>query len=105
MRSFLANRCTSLHVRFIGLNAVTVSSNARNTTERKLLKVIAKARSLRPEEGQKPDLEKIKQAVRDVISKYQALSEETKEELKATFPHTAKIITSKFSAMHSFTND
>lgn len=58
-------------------------------------KVIAKARSLRPEDGQKLDMEKIKQAARDVINKYQALSEETKEELKVTFPHTAKIISSE----------
>lgn len=40
-------------------------------------------------------MEKIKQAARDVINKYQALSEETKEELKVTFPHTAKIISSE----------
>ncbi|VDK83445.1 unnamed protein product [Litomosoides sigmodontis] len=54
--------------------------------------VISKARSLRPEDGQKIDMEKIKQAAREIIAKYQALGEEIKEELKATFPHTAKIM-------------
>ncbi|VDK39660.1 unnamed protein product [Gongylonema pulchrum] len=58
--------------------------------------IIAKARSLRPAEGQKPDLEKIKQTIRDVIDKYQALGQETKDELKTVFPHTAKIVASKF---------
>ncbi|KAL4002216.1 Fatty-acid and retinol-binding protein 1 [Acanthocheilonema viteae] len=57
--------------------------------------VIAKARSLRPEEGQKLDIEKVKQTARDIIAKYQALSEEIKEELKVTFPHTAKIISNE----------
>ncbi|OZC11511.1 nematode fatty acid retinoid binding protein [Onchocerca flexuosa] len=57
--------------------------------------IIDKARSLRPEEGQKLDMEKIKQAARDIIAKYEALSEEIKEELKATFPNTTKIITNE----------
>ncbi|KAK6101229.1 Fatty-acid and retinol-binding protein 1 [Brugia pahangi] len=54
--------------------------------------IIAKARSLRSDDGHKLDTEKIKQAARDIIAKYQALSEETKEELKVTFPAIAKII-------------
>uniref|UniRef100_A0A0R3RN43 Fatty-acid and retinol-binding protein 1 n=1 Tax=Elaeophora elaphi TaxID=1147741 RepID=A0A0R3RN43_9BILA len=57
--------------------------------------IITKARSLRPEDGQKLDIEKVKQAIRDTIAKYQALTAETKEELKATFPHTAKIISNE----------
>ncbi|CAG9532661.1 unnamed protein product [Cercopithifilaria johnstoni] len=57
--------------------------------------VIAKARSLRPEDGQKFDMEKFKQAARDIIAKYTLLSEEIKEELKITFPHTAKIISNE----------
>nr|Q8WT59.2 RecName: Full=Fatty-acid and retinol-binding protein 1; AltName: Full=Og-FAR-1; Flags: Precursor [Onchocerca gutturosa] len=57
--------------------------------------IIAKVRSLRPEDGQKLDMEKIKQAARDIIAKYEALNEETKEELKATFPNTTKIITNE----------
>lgn len=57
--------------------------------------VIAKARSLRSDDGQKLDAEKIKQAARDIIVKYQALSEETKEELKVTFPPIAKIISNE----------
>ncbi|VDN60279.1 unnamed protein product [Dracunculus medinensis] len=57
--------------------------------------VIAKARSLRPEPGSKPDLEKIKESIREFVEKYKALSDETKENLKTTFPNTAKIISSK----------
>lgn len=57
--------------------------------------MIAKARSLRPEPGSKPDLEKIKESIREFVEKYKALSDETKENLKTTFPNTAKIISSK----------
>lgn len=57
--------------------------------------MIAKARSLRPGDGQKLDMEKIKQAARDIIAKYQGLGEEIKEELRVTFPHTTKIINSE----------
>ncbi|MCP9259199.1 Fatty-acid and retinol-binding protein 1 [Dirofilaria immitis] len=44
--------------------------------------IIVKIRSIRPEDGQKLDMEKIKHAARDIIAKYQTLNEETKEELK-----------------------
>ncbi|EFO23085.2 fatty-acid and retinol-binding protein 1, variant [Loa loa] len=57
--------------------------------------VIARARSLRSDDGQKFDTDKIKQAARDIIAKYQALNEETKEELKVTFPPIAKIISNE----------
>lgn len=51
---------------------------------------------MRPQDGQKIDMEKIKQAARDIIAKYQALGDEIKQELKTTFPNTAKIISSEF---------
>uniref|UniRef100_A0A915PIF0 Fatty-acid and retinol-binding protein 1 n=1 Tax=Setaria digitata TaxID=48799 RepID=A0A915PIF0_9BILA len=62
--------------------------------------VIAKARSLRPDDGQKLDMEKIKQAARDIIEKYKALNEEITEELKVTFPHIAKIISTLYVDFH-----
>uniref|UniRef100_A0A915BYC4 Fatty-acid and retinol-binding protein 1 n=1 Tax=Parascaris univalens TaxID=6257 RepID=A0A915BYC4_PARUN len=62
--------------------------------------VEAKARTLRPEPGHKPDLEKVKTAVREVIEKYKTLPEAIKQELQTTFPHITKLIKNeKFKKM------
>ncbi|VDM41876.1 unnamed protein product [Toxocara canis] len=84
IRNFIKNKVDSL------------SPEAKHFVE----EVEAKARALRPEPGQKPDLEKVKSTAREIIEKYKGLPENVKEDLRKTFPHITKLFQNeKFKKM------
>ncbi|VDK51593.1 unnamed protein product [Anisakis simplex] len=58
----------------------------------KALEVFEKMRELRPAAGEKPNLEQVKTAVREVVDKYKALPEPAKQDLKTHFPTVTRLI-------------
>ncbi|MFH4979017.1 hypothetical protein AB6A40_005726 [Gnathostoma spinigerum] len=53
---------------------------------------VAKAKTLRPAAGARPDLEKVKELAREIIKKYKELPEAAKASLQEKFPHCTAII-------------
>jgi TRAP-type C4-dicarboxylate transport system substrate-binding protein len=54
--------------------------------------IIEKLRSLKPKGEEKPNLNKLRETANEVIEQYKTLSEEAKENLKATFPKITSVI-------------
>ncbi|KAI1721112.1 nematode fatty acid retinoid binding protein (Gp-FAR-1) domain-containing protein [Ditylenchus destructor] len=54
--------------------------------------VVEKLRSLKPKGDEKPNLNKLRDEASAIIEQYKALSEEAKEDLKATFPKITGVI-------------
>ncbi|VDN07090.1 unnamed protein product [Thelazia callipaeda] len=78
-------------------NFVKAKIDSLNTEAKTFVEeVIAKIQMLIPRGQQKFEIEKLKNAIQDIVAKYRLLTEETKEELKLTFPQTTKVISSKF---------
>jgi geranylgeranyl pyrophosphate synthase len=54
--------------------------------------VIEKVRALKPKGEEKPNLNKLRDEANQIIEKYKALSEEAKENLRATFPKITSVV-------------
>jgi len=54
--------------------------------------IIEKLRALKPKGDEKPNLNKLREEANSIIDQYKALSEEAKENLKATFPKITGVI-------------
>jgi predicted transcriptional regulator len=54
--------------------------------------LIEKVKALKPKGDEKPNLNKLREAANQVIEQYKALSQEAKDNLKATFPQITSVI-------------
>ena len=57
--------------------------------------VIEKLRSLKPKGDEKPNLNKLRDEANAIIEQYKALSDEAKENLKATFPKITGVVSNE----------